>query len=327
MSSPEFELIQRFFTEQKVQRSDVLLGIGDDAALLSPPLGSTLVVSTDTLVAGVHFPHDTAAEAIGYKSLAVNLSDMAAMGAEPAWATLAITLPHNDAPWLTDFSRGLFTLAKAFGVQLIGGDTTHCPAGGPLTITVQIMGFVPQGQALTRHGAQPGDGIFLTGSLGDAGLGLQLRAQQDSSTAAQQLIRRLEYPMPRVAAGMALRGIASSAIDVSDGLAADLGHVLAASGVGADIAIARLPLSEALRGLAAEDAWQQAVSAGDDYELCFTAPLAQEAEIVAQLQAVDCPCLLIGEISEQPGLRWRDAEQNLQTITNAGFDHFAQDPR
>lgn len=321
MSSPEFDLIQRFFAEQRVRRPDVVLGIGDDAALLSVPAGASLVVSTDSLNAGVHFPVDTHADAIGYKALAVNLSDMAAMGAEPAWISLAISLPEKDDVWLSHFSRGLFALANEFNVQLIGGDTTR----GPLSLTVQVMGFVPEGQALTRSGAQVGDGVFLTGTLGDAGLGLKLRQelpQEPRQDASKILIKRLEYPTPRVSAGLALRGLANSAIDISDGLAADLGHVLTASGVGANINIDRLPLSEAFLSLAAQGDWQRAVSAGDDYELCFTAPMAQEAVVLERLQAMACPVVRIGEITRQPGLRWYDAEHNEQAIGRAGFDHF-----
>lgn len=333
MSSPEFDLIRRFFTEQSVRRSDVLLGIGDDAAIVSPPIGSSLVVSADMLLSGVHFPVDTDAEAIGYKTLAVNLSDMAAMGAEPAWVTLAISLPEKNTQWLTGFSRGFFTIAKTFGVQLIGGDTTR----GPLSISVQIMGFVPHGQVLTRSGAKIGDGVFLTGSVGDAGLGLSLRQASRASSSSnsaglltentadtQTLIKRLEYPQPRIAAGLALRGIATSAIDISDGLAADLGQVLSASAVGADIDIAQLPLSTAYRTLSGASTWQQAVSAGDDYELCFTAPMAQETALLEKLRALDCPCVRIGEIVAQPGLRWRDTEQNEQLLSRAGYDHFQE---
>ena len=253
---------------------------------------------------------------------------MAAMGAEPAWISLAISLPEKDDVWLAAFSRGLFTLATESGVQLIGGDTTR----GPLCMSMQIMGFVPEGQALRRSGAQVGDGVFVTGTIGDAGLGLLLKqaSQQESKHALQSassdtsqfLIKRLEYPTPRVAAGLALRGLATSAIDVSDGLAADLGHVLAASAVGANIEIDRLPLSDAFRTVATPDDWQRAVSAGDDYELCFTAPMAQEATILERLRAVDCPCVRIGEITIQPGLRWYDAGHNEQPISHAGFDHF-----
>lgn len=320
MSSPEFDLIQGFFTEQTVRRSDVLFGIGDDAALLSPPPGSSLVVSTDTLISGVHFPENTDAHAVGHKTLAVNLSDMAAMGAKPAWISLAISLPEKDDAWLHDFSRGLFALAQEFNVQLIGGDTTR----GPLSLTIQIMGFVPEGQALMRSGAQPGDAIFLTGTLGDAGLGLLLKQAPVTAPddACRFLIDRLEYPTPRISAGLALEGLASSAIDISDGLVADLGHIAKASGVGANIDITRLPFSTAFLTRATQADWQRAVSAGDDYELCFTAPMAHEANVLERLRAVDCPCVRIGEITTEPGVRWYDAEQGEQQMTYAGFDHF-----
>lgn len=317
MTCSEFDLIRRFFTEQSIQRADVPLGIGDDAALLSPPPGQQLAVSVDTLIAGVHFPLDTAAQAVGHKSLAVNLSDLAAMGAEPAWATLALSVPEANTQWLSDFAQGFFELASEHNVQLVGGDTTR----GPLSITVQVMGFVAQGQALTRSGAQPGDGIFLTGNIGDAGLGLRLLQQQadarhDSST---KLIHQLNYPTPRIAAGLALRGHATSAIDVSDGLVADLGHVLTASGVGAEVQIDQLPLSTAYQSLASVDDWQAAVSAGDDYELCFTLPAGQNA---AALTGLDCACTRIGEIAAEPGLRWRDADGQTKDIERTGFDHF-----
>jgi len=320
MICSEFDLIRHFFTGQSVQRADVLLGIGDDAALLLPPVDSLLAMSVDTLIAGVHFPLDTAARAVGHKALAVNLSDLAAMGAEPAWATLALTLPGADSLWLTGFAQGFFDLARAHGVQLAGGDTTR----GPLSITVQVTGFVPQGQALVRSGARPGDGVFLTGTVGDAGLGLRLYQQQsgansDVDDATTSLIHRLEFPLPRIATGLVLRGHASSAIDVSDGLAADLAHVLTASDVGADIRIDQLPLSPAYRLLAPEEDWQMAVSAGDDYELCFTLPAGQEVAILAGL---DCTCTRIGEISASPGLRWRDANGKQLILDNIGFDHF-----
>ncbi len=318
MTCSEFDLIRHFFTEQSTQRADVPLGIGDDAALLAPPADSLLAVSVDTLIAGVHFPLDTAARAVGYKALAVNLSDLAAMGAEPAWATLALTLPRADTSWLSDFAQGFFDLASTHNVQLVGGDTTR----GPLSITVQVTGFVSREQALLRNGAQPGDGIFLTGTVGDAGLGLRLYQQPPDAhnDATMRLIHRLEFPTPRIAAGLALRGRASSVIDISDGLAADLGHVLTASSVGADIHVDQLPLSSAYRLLAPENDWQAAVSAGDDYELCFTLPSGQEAEALAGL---DCACTRIGEITASPGLRWRDANGQQLVLDNTGFDHFS----
>jgi len=322
MTCSEFDLIRRFFSEQPIQRADVPLGIGDDAALLTAPANNLLAVSVDTLIAGVHFPLDAAAQAIGYKSLAVNLSDLAAMGAEPAWVTLALTLPTPDETWLDGFARGFFELANQHGVQLVGGDTTR----GPLSITVQVTGFVPQGQALTRRGAQPGDDIFLTGTVGDAGLGLGLFQQLsdkksvEKNAAAAILIQRLEYPTPRISTGLALRNRASSAIDVSDGLAADLGHVLTASGAGADINVDRLPLSAAYASFATQDDWQAAVSAGDDYELCFTLPAGQEAAVLAEL---DCRCTRIGKISANTGLRWSDTDGRELRLRRTGFDHFA----
>jgi thiamine-monophosphate kinase len=328
MSSSEFDIIRRFFTRPAPQRDDVPLGIGDDAALLVPPPGMSLAVSVDTLVAGVHFPLDTSAEAIGYKALAVNLSDLAAMGAEPAWATLAITLPSADDAWLSDFAVGFFALAEAHQVQLVGGDTTR----GPLSITVQVMGFVPAGEALTRGGARAGEGIYVTGSLGDAAAGLRLKQGMVSDQGlapdlVEALIARLERPTPRVAAGRALRGLASSAIDISDGLAADLGHVLAASGVGAVVDCARLPLSAAYQALAAMPAaqldWRTAVSQGDDYELCFTVPADREAELQLRLAAVGCGYIRIGETMAEAGLHWRDAAGHELPLPVSGFDHFA----
>lgn len=323
MSSSEFDIIRRYFTTQNPNREDVRLGIGDDAALLSAPIDHQLVVTMDTLVAGVHFPADTAPEAIGHKALAVNLSDLAAMGAQPAWLTLAITLPAADESWIEAFARGFFSLAQQFDAQLVGGDTTR----GPLSITVQAMGFVPQGQALTRQGAQAGDGIYVTGTLGDAAGGLAIRQGQISvsENVAHELVTKLEKPFPRVAAGLALRGLASAAIDISDGLAADLGHILEACQLGADIGIEKLPLSFSFQAMNLENAWQLAASAGDDYELCFTASLANEAEIMQHLSALNCPCTRIGEISIDPGLRWQDESGNLFDMTLAGYDHFAQE--
>lgn len=324
MSNSEFDIIRRFFTGQSVERADVELGIGDDAALLMPPQDMLLAVSTDTLVAGIHFPLDTHPQAIGHKALAVNFSDMAAMGAEPAWSLLNITLPEFDEIWLTEFAQGFFGLARKYNVQLVGGDTTR----GPLSISVQITGFVPRGKALMRQGAQPGDGVFVTGTLGDAGLGLQLKQGEISSTSISdtvqdELVARLEHPMPRVEAGLALRGLATSAIDISDGLVADLGHVLTASDVGADIIVDNLPFSLAFQSLESAPSWQQAVNAGDDYELCFTVPADREADVQAKLHAVNCPCTRIGEISDRSGLRWHDSEGVEAPLTNTSFDHFA----
>lgn len=318
----EFDLIRRHFSGRGPRRGDVPLAIGDDAALLRPPPGQVLAVTVDSLLAGVHFPQDTPPAEIGYKALAVNLSDLAAMGAEPAWATLAISLPGDDEDWLSAFSAGFFALAERHAVQLVGGDTT-C---GPLAITVQLQGFVPPGAALTRSGARPGDHIYVTGTLGDAGAGLAIAQGRLSlaGPAAETLLHRLWRPEPRVAAGLALRGVANAAIDVSDGLAQDLGHILAASGVGAELEVAVLPLSDALLAAGLAQPWRLAVSAGDDYELCFTAPASAEPGLLA---ALDCPLTRIGRITAEPGQRWLDADGSPCAPPPRGWDPFAADPR
>lgn len=267
----EFDIIAQFFAKQIVTRPDVILGIGDDCAIVEVPADQQLAITTDTLVAGVHFPTDTPAFDIGYKSLAVNLSDLAAMGATPAWITLALTLPEKNVRWLTEFSRGLFELAQRYQIQLIGGDITR----GPLTITIEAKGFIPKNQALKRSAAKVGDLIYVTNTLGDAALGLlcaekKISLQPDYQT---YLLSRLNRPEPRVEIGEQLRGIAHAAIDISDGLAADLGHILEKSQVGATVYVDALPLSEALlRSVATPQAIELALNGGDDYELCFTAP-------------------------------------------------------
>ncbi|MGD2111948.1 MAG: thiamine-phosphate kinase, partial [Gammaproteobacteria bacterium] len=243
MADSEFDIIRRYFMPRGAGRDDVIAGVGDDAAVLRVPAEHELVVCMDTLVGDVHFPQATAPNAIGHKALAVNLSDLAAMGAEPAWATLALTLPENDADWLEQFSRGFFALAERYNVQLIGGDITR----GPLSVTVQAHGFVPGGKALRRAGARPGELVCVTGTLGDAALALRL-----ADRAPALLRQRLDYPEPRVAAGIVLRDRASAVIDVSDGLLADLGHLLEADGLGAALRIGDLPRSaEFLKALAA----------------------------------------------------------------------------
>ena len=321
MIGSEFDIIRRYFSQQQSLRADVNLGIGDDAALLQPPADQLLVVTTDTLVSGVHFPEHTDAESIGYKVLAVSLSDLAAMGAEPAWMTLAITLPQPDENWLTDFARGLFSLAQEHNIQLVGGDTTR----GPLTITIQAMGFVSQQQALLRSGAKVGDSIYVTGTLGDAGVGLKLITKELSAEKAvtHELVGRLNRPTPRVAAGLVLRELASAVIDVSDGLSADLGHILEASHVGADVMIEDIPQSKAFSSLKLENAWQLVVTAGDDYELCFTVPAEREQSVQQQLDTTGIQWTRIGVITSQSGLRWHDKEGNELSLTNSGYDHFA----
>ena len=316
----EFGLIQRFFTPSK-QRPDVLLGGGDDCALLQVPPGQALAVSIDTLVEGVHFLAGTDPYAIGWKTLAVSLSDLAAMGAEPAWATLALTLPAADPEWLRGFSSGLYAVADRYHVSLVGGDTTR----GPLCISLQAHGLVEPDAALRRSGARPGDLIFVTGSLGDAALALRLRQSNRQCLPSKQqetLDARLDRPQPRVEVGLALRGRASAAIDISDGLRADLGHILAASGVGARIHLDDLPLSSALRACCDEaEALQYALVGGDDYELCFTVPPQRESELVERLARLPELCTCIGRIEQAPGLRLVGDEVD-SVGAGEGYRHF-----
>lgn len=316
----EFDLIRQYFTRETSTRRDVVVPIGDDGAVLEVPADQQLVVSTDTLNAGVHFPPDAAAADIGHKSLAVNLSDLAAMGATPAWFTLSLSLPRIDPAWLEGFCQGLFALARTHHVQLVGGDTTR----GPLAVSITVNGLVPRGQALLRRGARPGDRLYVTGELGDAALGwLQHTGGLSLPEAARaQVLRRLHRPTPRVRAGLALRGLASACIDISDGLAADLGHVLAASHVGARVELARLPLSGVYRGQLPSLGWQSAVSHGDDYELCFTLPAAHQAALSALAAEVTGGVTCIGEIEAPPGLRMLDADGQPYRPASAGHDHF-----
>jgi len=319
----EFEIIRRFFGSPPVQRKDVELGIGDDAAVLRPPAGHELVLTTDTLVEGRHFLSGTDPESLGHKALAVNLSDLAAMGAEPAWFLLSLTIPHADESWLTSFARGLHKLSQRFNIQLVGGNTTR----GPLSISVTACGFVPTGKALRRRGAKPGDRIFVTGTLGDAALALSIsRGRLETSmTGHAGLMDRLQRPEPRIAAGIALRELASAAIDISDGLAADLGHLLEADRLGAHVDLSRLPLSNAFRTLMPSAAldWDLAVAGGDDYELCFTVPASREAELKKRTVSFGCACTAIGEIVADPGLVLTAPDGSRYPLTHAGYDHFA----
>ena len=320
MSDTEFDIIRRYFTRQALNRSDVIAGIGDDAALLQVPVGMELVVCMDTLVDGVHFPTGTSAAAIGHKALAVNLSDLAAMGAEPAWVTLSITIPESGAHWLADFSQAFFKLADQYQVQLVGGDTTR----GPSAVTVQAHGIVPNGLALRRQGAQAGDHIYVTGTLGDAGLALQL-----AGNAGAELQQRLDYPEPRVAAGQALRGIASAAIDVSDGLLADLGHLLESDQLGAALSLDDLPRSTAFRervkrcGADARALFLDLpLSAGDDYELCFTVPEGSLQQLEAAQAQFSCACTYIGRVEAAPGIHCYTADGEIHEPATVGYQHF-----
>jgi thiamine-monophosphate kinase len=318
----EFGLIKRYFQQRQTRaRADVLLGIGDDCALLTVPAGQALAISIDTSVVGVHFPGSTPAHAIGHKTLAVSLSDLAAMGAQPAWVTIAATLPELDETWVNEFSEGLFALADRYQVAVVGGDTSR----GPLTITTQVHGFVPDHQALRRNAAKIGDAIWVSGTLADAALGLaavQHKAAGLSAEHRQFVIDRLNYPSPRVELGLALRGLAHAAIDLSDGLAGDLGHILQQSQVGATLALNNLPLSSALQTLPHEQAWQLALSGGDDYELCFTAPAAHTAKIQQIAKDLALPLTQIGVIEQQAGLRIRSADGKIHTIDAKGYQHF-----
>ncbi len=319
-AGPEFHLIEKYFSPPDARGNGVVLGVGDDGAVLRVPAEKELVVTTDTLVAGVHYPAATAPADVGHKALAVNLSDLAAMGAEPAWATLALTLSAADEKWLSAFADGLFSLAKRFGVTLVGGDTTR----GPLTlITLHLLGLVPRGEALYRGGARTGDLVYVTGTLGDAALALRLL--EGGERVPEALRCRLDRPEPRVAEGVALRGLASACIDISDGLLADLGHILEASGVGARLELERLPLSgdyqTHVKG--ERDPWEAAVSGGDDYELCFTVPPGKAEELERSFARSGWVCHQVGVIEEQPGLRCRLPDGTVYAPRRRGYDHFA----
>ena len=316
----EFDIIERFFATSGSHRDDVCLGIGDDAAILSVPDGHDLITAVDMLVRGRHFPDDMAAADIGYRAMAVNLSDMAAMGAEPAWATLALSLPDPDEAWLAGFAQGLLGLAGQHGVVLVGGDTVK----GPLAACVQISGFLPSGTALRRDGARPGDRLFVTGAPGEAAAGLALwqRGLRVPQGPAARLLRRFNRPQPRVAQGLELRGLASACIDVSDGLAADLGHLARASGVGAVIDLDALPVSEELAEVAdPRQARRYVLGGGDDYELCFAMPAHALLEFERRARSWSCAVTEIGEICAPPGLFARVCG-NTEPLDEGGFDHF-----
>ncbi|MCQ8182365.1 thiamine-phosphate kinase [Methylomonas sp. SURF-1] len=311
MALGEFDLIRRFFAGSALQHPFNQLGIGDDCALLNLPDSYQIAVTADTMVENVHFFADVDPNALGHKVLAVNLSDLAAMGAEPFAVTLALTVPKVDEFWLQAFADGFLALARQYRVDLVGGDTTS----GPLTLTVQAMGAVPRGQALLRSGARPGDLVFVSGPIGDAGLGLKIRKGLPGLN-NELALQRMDRPLPRIETGLALRGIASACIDISDGLAADLGHILQQSDVGAVLDWDKLPLSAAVSDyIATSSDWTLPLSAGDDYELCFTVPAAAAAKVPA-----GCHC--VGVIEAEPGLRMRRAGR-IENIQARGYQHFA----
>ncbi|MDE2407706.1 MAG: thiamine-phosphate kinase [Xanthomonadaceae bacterium] len=323
----EFDLIARI-RQRAAARGDVVLGIGDDCALLAPPPGMQLAVTMDALNAGVHFPPETAPADIGWKVLAVNLSDLAAMGAQPAWGTLSLSLPEADVAFVDAFFDGFFELAEQHGFALVGGDTT-C---GPLSIALTAHGLIEPGQALRRDGARAGDDVWVSGTLGDAagalrqwqeGKGGEGKGGQSGFLSAKShsdpLFSRLDRPVPRVALGRALRGIASSCIDVSDGLLADLAHICRASGAGADIDIDALPASAALRA-AFDDETRRALQAagGDDYELCFTAASTQREALQQLSVTLALPLACIGRIVAGSGVQCDGMD-----AAAGGYQHFA----
>ena len=303
----EFSIIDTYFNRKNANSVD--LGVGDDSALLTPPPQQQLVICADTSVAGRHFPLDTHPHAIGWKSVAVNLSDIAAMGAKPHSILLALSLPQIDHHWLKDFSQGLYDCCDQFGVSLIGGDTTQSPH---LTITVTALGWIETGQAVTRAGAQVDDLICVSGTVGDAAFALQHMGHP--------LQKRLDYPTPRCQLGQQLKGLASSMIDVSDGLAQDLGHILKASGIGAVLQLDQLPVSSDIAKLEQEKKWQLALAGGDDYELCFTIS-PQNYHLLAQ-QKLDVNLTIIGQITQNLGLTFFQNGVDY-SIQFHGYQHFA----
>jgi len=311
VSISEFGLIQRYFSSQTISNPVNRLGIGDDCALMSIPPGYELAITTDTMVENVHFFSGTDPKWLGHKLLAVNLSDLAAMGAEPVSVTLALTLPEVNEDWLKGFSEGFLNLAKQFSVDLIGGDTTS----GPLTLTVQALGMVPEGQAVKRSTAKPGDLIFVTGTLGDAGLGLKINTGYmcDSPETA---LKQFYQPNPRVKEGLAIRAYANSCIDLSDGIAADLNHILEQSDVGARLDWDRLPLSREVKAyINTTGDWVLPLSAGDDYELCFTVS-------PDRIDCIDIECTQVGVVEQGSGLRIQRGGV-IENIEVKGFEHFS----
>ncbi len=316
--TPEFRLIEKYFTRAG---SRATLGVGDDCALLPVSAGCELAVSTDTLVSGVHFFADTDPAMLGHKALAVNLSDLAAMGATPRFVTLALTLPRVDEPWLAAFAGGFFKLADAEAVELVGGDTTR----GPLAMTLTVLGEVEAGRALRRDGAGAGDDVWVSGELGGAALALaHMRGEQVlDSKAFSTVAPRLHTPLPRLALGRELRGIATAAIDVSDGLLADLGHICERSRLHADIAWAQVPVATPLRNLDDAQAMRLALAGGDDYEVCFTAPVGVRGRIEALAATLQLPLTRIGAMTTGlPDVTIMDASGKNLSVPLAGYDHF-----
>jgi thiamine-monophosphate kinase len=315
--STEAQLIERYFLSLGAARTDVALGIGDDAALLDVPADQQLVLTTDTLVEGRHFLPGAAPHSLGHRALAVNLSDLAAMGATPAWALLSLNLPAIDDAWLRGFAAGFDALARAHQVALAGGNLTR----GPLSITVQLAGLVPRGCALRRDGGRVGDLLCVSGTPGDAALGLEVRLGRRPAAGSEELCRRFDYPEARVQLGLQLRSLASACIDVSDGLYADIARLAAASSCGAVLQVDDLPLSVALCAAAGDAAWRYALGGGEDYELAFAMPVEQRAELAGRAVAGGVRCTVIGRLRAAAGIELHRAGSVIQ-FSHSGFDHF-----
>ena len=320
---PEFDLIERLqeriCAPAAAHRGQCIVGIGDDAAVLAPPANRQLVVCTDSMVEGVHFPMGTAADSIGHKALAVNLSDLAAMGAEPAWFFLALTLPAADTEWLERFAAGMAGLAAEAGIYLAGGDLTS----GSLNICVTAVGLVETGRALRRSGASPGDLVVVSGRPGAAARALDVLRRGGEPD--EQDRAALDFPVPRLELGRALQGLATSCIDLSDGLLADLGHVLHASKVGAQLALDSLPCPASLAALPERERWPLQLSGGDDYELCFTLPAASRQRVDALAQRGNCELTVIGAITAERGLNLREPGGGIYRPARPGYEHFRDD--
>jgi len=319
----EFDLIRNYFTEQAVKRKDVILGIGDDCALLAPAEQQHIAVTTDTLVSGVHFPVNTDPKAIGHKAVAVNLSDLAAMGAEPTWLSLALTLPEVDQNWVSEFCAGVFELCEFYNVQLVGGDTTQ----GPLSITITAQGLIPIGKSINRNSAKAGDWLYVTGELGDAALALlHLQGvEKVDDVFKADVFKQLDYPKPRVLVGQALRNYATSAIDLSDGLISDLTHICEASKVGANINLESLPISSIMHEtLGQEKAIKLALTGGDDYELLFSVPEDNKVGMETALSNINVPVTCIGQLNGSDKITTTLNGEPVN-FEHKGFEHFSND--
>jgi len=319
----EFDLIRNYFTEQAVKRKDVILGIGDDCALLAPAEQQHIAVTTDTLVSGVHFPVNTDPKAIGHKAVAVNLSDLAAMGAEPTWLSLALTLPEVDQNWVSEFCAGVFELCEFYNVQLVGGDTTQ----GPLSITITAQGLIPIGKSINRNSAKAGDWLYVTGELGDAALALlHLQGvEKVDDVFKADVFKQLDYPKPRVLVGQALRNYATSAIDLSDGLISDLTHICEASKVGANINLESLPISSIMHEtLGQEKAIKLALTGGDDYELLFSVPEDNKVGMETALANINVPVTCIGQLNGSDKITTTLNGEPVN-FEHKGFEHFSND--